>query len=94
MLVLEPPPNMGVLENLVYFGKTHVFAFSNVKMDVLEYLNILGEFVFVSTHEICLNILENLDSQSWQTKEMKSLAPKSADSFQNSQSTQKVISGK
>ena len=48
-----------VLENLVYFGKTHVFAFANVRKDVLEYLDVLSEFVFVSTHEICLNILEN-----------------------------------
>ena len=49
----------GILENLVYFGKTHVFEFSNVKMDVLEYCNILGKFVFVRSHEIFLIFLEN-----------------------------------
>ena len=31
----------------------------NVKMDVLEYLNILGEFVFVRPHEICQTILKD-----------------------------------
>ena len=46
-----------VLQNTLDF--THKMDFPNVKMDFLEYLNILGEFVFVSTHEICLNILEN-----------------------------------
>ena len=43
----------------MYFGKTHEMELSNVKTDVLEYLNILGGFVFVRPHEICLTILKN-----------------------------------
>ena len=34
----------------MYFGKTQIFAFTNVKMDVLEYLSILGEFVFAGVN--------------------------------------------